>query len=61
MLNIMNDKFITFFSTEAAAKEMAETNGGAGDGFRAVAAKGRPGKFVVEVFDVDDGYLLGTM
>lgn len=52
---------ITFFPTEAAAKTMAEANGGEADGFVAAPAKGREGKFVVQVVDTEDGLLLGHL
>ena len=52
---------ITFFSTAEAAEAMAEANGGAAEGFVAAPAKGRPGKFVVQVLDTDDGFLLGYL
>jgi hypothetical protein len=52
---------IVFFASEAKAIEMAELNGGAAEGFAAVEAKGRPGKYVVEVRDTDDGLLLGYL
>ena len=50
---------ITFFASEAAATKMADANGGKDEGFVVAHAKGRPGKFVVQVVDTDDGMLLG--
>lgn len=52
---------ITFFATEAKAVELAEANGGEADGFVAAPAKGRDGKFAVEVRDTDDGLFLGYL
>jgi len=52
---------ITFFPAEAAATKMAEANGGKEDGFVVAAAKGREGKFVVQVVDTDDGSLIGHL
>lgn len=55
-------KSITFFKTEAAARalaakgEMTEE-----DGFFVAPAVGRPGNFVIEVRDTDDGLLLGYL
>ncbi len=40
---------------------MAEANGGAADGFVVAPAKGRDGKFVVQVLDTDDGKLMGHL
>lgn len=59
---ITSAKTITFFNTEAAAValaakgEMTEA-----DGFFVVPSIGRPGKFVIEVRDTDDGLVLGTL
>lgn len=52
---------ITFFPSEAAAVWMAEANGGKDEGFVVAPAKGRDGKFVVQVLDTDDGLLLGHL
>lgn len=52
---------IIFFPNEKAATDMAHVNGGEREGFRAAPAKGRPGKYVVEVIDTDDGLLLGYL
>jgi len=58
---ITDSQTITFWNTEIGAIDMAHRNGGEAEGFRAAPAKGRPGKFVVEVFDIDDGLLLGYL
>jgi hypothetical protein len=52
---------ITFFPTEAAAIKIAEANGGVVEGFVVAPAKGRPGKFVIQVLDTDDGKFLGYL
>lgn len=59
MLTITSAQTITFFPSEAAAVKMAEANGGEDEGFVVVPAKGRDGKFVVQIIDTDDGLLLG--
>lgn len=51
---------ITFFPTEAAAQAIADANGGEAEGFRVVPAS-RAGKFVVVVYDTDDGLILGHL
>ena len=61
MLGTIMVQSITFFASERAAVEMAERNGGKAEGFIAAPAKGRPGKFVVQVLDTDDGLLLGHL
>jgi hypothetical protein len=53
---------ITFFKTEAAALAiMAKGEMTAEDGVFVVPAKGRPGYFVIEVRDTDDGTVLGNL
>jgi hypothetical protein len=52
---------ITFFRSEDRARDLAERNGGEAEGFRTAPAKGRDGWFVIEVFDTDDGLLLGHL
>lgn len=52
---------ITFFHNEAEARGLAEANGGEADGFRTIPAPGRPGWWMVEVFDPDDGLHLGAL
>jgi hypothetical protein len=52
---------ITFFPTEAKAAAMAQLNGGEVEGFKVAPAKGRDGKYVVQVLDTDDGLLLGHL
>ncbi len=56
------DKSITFFKSEAAAKAIV-TKGDMteADGFFVAPAKARPGIFVIEVRDTDDGFLLGYL
>ena len=51
---------ITFFRSEEAARALA-TKGEMTEeeGFFVAPAKGRPGSFVIEVRDTDDGILLG--
>lgn len=61
MLGTIMVQTITFFSSVTAAKALAEANGGEADGFVVVPAKGRDGKFVVQVVDTDDGLLLGHL
>ena len=58
--NIMTQS-ITFWPSEVKASEIAEANGGAAEGFTVAPAKGRPGKFVIEVRDTDDNYFLGYL
>ena len=57
---ITANKLITFFKTDAAALavkgEMTEA-----EGFFVVPAPGRPGMFVIEVRDTDDGLLFGYL
>ena len=52
---------ITFFPSFESAKKVAHANGGADEGFVVAPAQGRPGKFVVQVIDTDDGLILGTL
>ena len=59
--SIAADITITFFASLAAAEKLAEANGGAAEGFVVAAAVGRPGRFVVQVVDTDDGALLGHL
>ena len=62
MLGTILTKSITFFSTEAAAVAVcAKGSMTEADGFFVVPAEGRPGKFVIEVRDTDDGLLLGYL
>lgn len=53
---------ITFFSSKEAAARVADFNGGEAEGFVAAPAVGRPGKYVVKVFDPDDlSFFLGYL
>jgi hypothetical protein len=61
MILITNAQTITFFPTEKAAAKLAEANGGESEGFVVASAKGRAGKFVVQIIDTDDGLLLGHL
>ena len=58
---ILSHQTITFFPAETAAKVIAEANGGEAEGFVVTAAKGRPGKFVIQVIDTDDGTPMGHL
>jgi hypothetical protein len=53
---------ITFFPSHAAASAMANANGGMVEGFVVVPALGKPGKWVIQVWDTDEpGLLLGYL
>jgi hypothetical protein len=60
---IMMNTSITFYSTQAAAQDMADRNGGADEGYLVAPAKGRTGKFVIEVYDDEAGdhFFLGYL
>lgn len=60
MLGTIIARSITFFPSEAAAIALAAKGEmTAADGFFVAPAKGRPGKYVIEVRDPDDGLLIG--
>lgn len=61
MLGTIMTRSITFFATQERADELVLANGGEAEGFRVKPAVGREGKFIIEVFDTDDGYILGTL
>jgi hypothetical protein len=53
---------ITFFPTHPAASAIANANGGMVEGFVVVQALGKPGKWVVQVWDTEEpGLLLGHL
>ena len=60
MFNHSITQSITFFRSEDAARALAAKGDMIEeDGFFIAPAKGRPGSFVIEVRDTDDGLLLG--
>lgn len=52
---------MTFYATRDAAVKLALANGGKVDGFIVKPAVGRPGKWVIEVIDPEDGFHLGFL
>jgi hypothetical protein len=58
---ILSHQTTTFFPNREAARKVAQANGGEAEGFIISPATGRPGKFIVQVFDDDGVTLLGTL
>ncbi len=63
-MNTIATQSITFFKTQAAAEKMVEgfiADGADAAEYAVIEAKGRPGFFIIQVLDAEDGFVLGTI